>query len=203
MLRLLSLSPDFCVSADAPGSILKGSVRVWGEFWSLPAPIFRCLVAHHTDIARKTSILEKPLKTSTGAIKFKVRAVTPCATIDQKSSLERLAHAPASRTVIKLIHLRLRASRDSLLEGFGCLLGASWAPLGRSWAPSWQLLGASWPSLERSWVPSGCSWVCLGCILAPRDAPGLDFGGFGGVSGWILESFGGMFWHAFRCASHS
>ena len=56
------------------GSILEGSRGVRGGVWRLLRPIFRCLLARHKDIARKMSILEKPLKTSTGAIKFKVRA---------------------------------------------------------------------------------------------------------------------------------
>ena len=37
------------------------------------------------------------------------------------------------------------------------------------------------------------------CILAPLDAPELDFGGFGALPGWVLEGFGGMFWHALCC----
>jgi len=53
-----------------------------------------------------------------------------------------------------------------------------------------------------SWAPLAWSETPFGFILAPLDAPGVDFGGFGGMLGWVLEGLGGMFWHAFRCASH-
>ena len=71
------------------GSILEGSRGVRGGVWRLLETIFRCLFARHKDIARKTSILEKPLKTSTGAIKLNVRALTPYAKINQMTTKTR------------------------------------------------------------------------------------------------------------------
>ena len=32
-------------------------------------------------------------------------------------------------------------------------------------------------------------------MLAPQDAPGVDFGGFGSMPAWVLEGFGSMFSH--------
>ena len=78
-----------------------------------------------------------------------------------------------------------------LLAGFWLLLGGFWT-----------LLGASWPPLGRSRAPLGSSQAPFGCILAPQNAPGLDFEGFGDVPRWVLEGLGGMFWHAFGCASY-
>ena len=100
-------------------------------------------------------------------------------------------------------------SPGPILEGAWTLLGASWALLGRLWGalgqflvPLGRFLGTSWALLGRSWASLGWSVAPFGCILPPRDASGLDFGGFGDVPGWVLEDFGGMFWHAFCCASH-
>ena len=78
-----------------------------------------------------------------------------------------------------------------LLAGFWLLLGGFWT-----------LLGASWPPLGRFRAPLGSSQAPFGCILAHHDAPGLDFGGFGSMPGWVLKGLTGMFWHALRRASH-
>ena len=80
----------------------------------------------------------------------------------------------------------------------GRLLASFWLLLGGFWT----LLGASWPLLGRFWAPLGSSQAPFGCILPPQDAPDLDFEGIGDVLRWVLEGLGGMFWHAFRCASH-
>ena len=102
-----------------------------------------------------------------------------------------------------MLQTRLGASQALLGRG----LKQFWTPLGRLLAGFWLLLGsfwtllnASWPPLGRSWASLGWSEVPLGCILAPQDASGLDFGGLGNVLGWVSECFGGMCWHAFRCA---
>ena len=54
---------------------------------------------------------------------------------------------------------RFGASLGRLVQGFGGLLGvswavfgASWASLGRSWGPLGRLLGPSWALLGASWV---------------------------------------------------
>ena len=78
-----------------------------------------------------------------------------------------------------------------LLEALGRLL----ASLGRFLGASWAIVGRSWPFLSWFGPP-------LGCIMAPRASPGLDFGGLGDTSALVLEAFGRMFWHAFCCASH-
>ena len=79
---------------------------------------------------------------------------------------------------------RLSGALGRLLASLGRFLGASWAIVG----PSWPLLGWLGPLLE--------------CIFPPRDSPSLDFRGFGGWPGLVLEVFGSIFWHAFCCASH-
>ena len=83
------------------------------------------------------------------------------------------------------------------------MLVASWTPLGQLWgalgrllAPLGGSLGASWTLLGRSWASLGRSGMDLGHILAPGSAPGLDFRGFGDVSGWVLEALRAMFQHA-------
>ena len=84
------------------------------------------------------------------------------------------------------------------------MLGASWTPLGQLLgalvqllAPLGRSLGASWTLLGRSWASLGRSGMDLGHILAPGSAPGLDFRGFGDVSGWVLEALRAMIQHAF------
>ena len=94
-------------------------------------------------------------------------------------------------------------SPDWILDGSGSMLGASWTPLGQLWgafgrllAPLGRSLGASWTLLGRSWASPGRSRMDLGHVLVPGTAPGLDFRGFGGVSGWVLEALRAMFRHA-------
>ena len=74
--------------------------------------------------------------------------------------------------------------------------------LGRLLASLGRFLGASWAIVGRSWPLLGWLGPLLGCIFTPRDSPSLDFGGFGGWPGLVLEGFGNIFWHAFCCASH-
>ena len=73
------------------------------------------------------------------------------------------------------------------------MLGASWTPLGQLLGALGRLLallgrslGASWTLLGRSWAFLGRSGMDLGRFLAPGSAPGLDFRGFGDVSGWFF-----------------
>ena len=80
------------------------------------------------------------------------------------------------------------------------LLGQLWGALGRLLAPLGRSLGASWTLLGRSWASLGRSGMDLGHIFTPRNPPGLDFGGFGDVSGWVLEALRAMFQHAFCTA---
>ena len=100
-------------------------------------------------------------------------------------------------------------SSGSSLEGSGTLLGVSWALLGQLWGTLGRLLvslgrllGPSWPLPGRSWASPGQPEAPFGSILAPRAAPGLDFGRFGNVLGFVLKGFGDMFWHAFACSTH-
>ena len=104
-----------------------------------------------------------------------------------------------------MLQTRLGACQALLGRG----LREFWMPLGRLLAGFWLLLGgfwtlldASWPSLGRFRAPLGSSQSPFGYIVAHQDAPGLDFGGFGSMKGWVLEGLAGMFWHALRCASH-
>ena len=72
-------------------------------------------------------------------------------------------------------------------------LGASRASLGRLLGVLGRLLGALGCLLGASGVPLGRSWGTLGRILALMDAPGLDFGRFGGGPGWVWGGFEGIF----------
>ena len=92
-------------------------------------------------------------------------------------------------------------SPASLLEGSGALLGRLLAALGRLLALLGRFLGGSWPLLGHSWASLGWSGSLPVCILAPLDASGRDFLEFGALPGWVLEGFGGMFWHALCCPS--
>ena len=100
------------------------------------------------------------------------------------------------------------ASPDSICEGLEALLDASWDPLdrllcalGRLLGPLGRFLGASWALLGRSWTSLDWSTALFGYNLPPRDAPGLDFTGFGDVLNWVLEGFESMFCHVFCCVS--
>ena len=131
---------------------MEGFGGVRGGFWRLLRPIFRCLFARHKDIARKTSILEKPLKTSAGAIQFKVRALTPYAKINQKTT-KTCTDSLSKATIYEGRDKNWPwDSPGSILEPLGRLLDVPWVSFGCSWAPlghSWALLGASWALLVR------------------------------------------------------
>ena len=93
----------------------------------------------------------------------------------------------------------------STWEGSEGVLDASWTSLGRLLAALGRLLDPLGRFLATSWALSGATWLisdAFGYILTHQDAPGLDFGGFGSMPGWVLEGLAGMFWHALRCASH-
>ena len=88
-----------------------------------------------------------------------------------------------NRVFFKSIKKRIKIGLGSLLgsiwEGFGRVLGPSWAPLGASWA----LLGASWPPLGRLLDVSLASLGSLGRFLG-------DFWGSGRVLGGFWEGLG-------------
>ena len=92
-------------------------------------------------------------------------------------------------------------SQGLVLEGSGALLGWLLAVLGRLLGLLGRFLGGMWPLLGHSWASLGWSGSLPVCILAPLDAPGRDFFGFGALLGWVLEGFGGMLWHALCCPS--
>ena len=151
---------------SAPRSIWEGPRGVREGFGRPQGPIFRCFFARHNDIARKTSILEKPLKTSTGAIKFKVRALTPYAKINQKTTKTRTESFSKAAIYEGRDKNWPWGSPGSILEPLGRLLDVPWASFGRSWAPlghSWALLGASWAILGRFldalWRLLDASWA--------------------------------------------
>ena len=163
---LLSLLVGFFSFGIALGSILEGSRGFQGGFGKLLELIFRGFLVHRNDIARKTSILEKPLKTSTGAIKFKVRALTPYAKIDQKTEKTRTEGLSNPAVDEGRNKNWPWGSPGSILQPLGRLLDVPWASLGRSWAPlghSWALLGRLWALLGRFldalWRLLGASWA--------------------------------------------
>ena len=121
----------------------------------------------------------------------------------QREKLAKFAPRPGRTELSAKITLKtgLRARR----AWFWRALGPSWAAPGRHLAGFWPLLGSSWSLLGASRAALKCSWASLGWSeapfgfnFAPQHAPGLDFGGFGGVLGWVLEGFGNMFAHALR-----
>ena len=185
------------------GSILEGFGGVRGGFWRLLRPIFRCLFTRHKDIARKTSILEKLLKTSTGAIKFKVRALTPYAKINQKTTKTRTESLSKATIYEGQDKNWPWGSPGSILEPLGRLLdvpwasfGCSWAPLGHSWAllaASWALLGrfldALWRLLDASWA----SWTIFNQFWTLLRAFQEGLGGLRGeIFGYIFRASAGM-----------
>ena len=147
-----------------------------------------------SDVGRKTSVLEKPSKTSTGARKSRFTLFDAIEKIDRNSFAEALENtffedrsATCSPNAPERVRDAFRTLPGSILEGVKGLP----APLGRLLGVSWALLGASWAPLGRSWAPLGWSWAPLGCILALRDVPDLDFGASGtnfeGPGASILE----------------
>ena len=86
----------------------------------------------------------------------------------------------------------------STWEGSEGVLDASWTSLGRLLAALGRLLDP----LGHLLGAFGRHLAHLRRLLGALDAPGLDFGGFGSMPGWVLEGLAGMFWHALRCASH-
>ena len=162
---ILHISAGFLVFQGPPGSILEGLGDVRGRFRRPPGLIFRGFFLCRNDIARTTSILEKPLKTSTGTIKFKVRTLTPYAKISRKNAKNR-ARSLSRKPCHKKLYKKLvpgsparfsgvldasRASLRHLLGTLGCLLAA----LGYLWGASWALLGTFWPVLGVSWAHVG------------------------------------------------
>ena len=77
------------------------------------------------------------------------------------------------RNIEKPLNFRLGSLLDSILDGFGSLLGASGAPLGH-------FLGISWALLDVFWAPLGV----LGRLWR-------DFGVSGRVSGGVQEGLVG------------
>ena len=128
-----------------------------------------------------------------------------CCAQDQKQ--HNIAPKACRTELSTKIVLQTRLGACQALLGRG--LREFWTPLGRLLAGFWLLLDGFWtllgvssPPLGRFRAPLGSSQAPFGCILAHQDAPGLDFGGFRSMPGWVLEGLAGMFWHALRCASH-
>ena len=114
----------------AQGIDFVGLGGLWGGFRKLPGLICRGSFAQSSDIARTTSILEKPLKTSTGAIKFKVRTLTPYAKINRKNAKNRargLSRKPCHKKLYKKLVPGSPARFSGVLEPSRRLLGTSWA----------------------------------------------------------------------------
>ena len=98
---------------------------------------------------------------------------------------------------------------DHAPSTFQKVLGASWAFLGHLWnvlglllAAHGPLLEVSGPSLVPSWLPFGWSWVSLGCILALRKLPPVDFRCFSEGLGRVSWPFGGRFGHRWIDIEH-
>ena len=212
LLRLFSLLAGFCAFLgspgsilDGPGSILEGSGTLRGGFWRFKSLIFQSCCSRARLHCAEAADMQKPRKnTGFSYVVNTSRLLRTRQTTTQnrsRSLSNRASHEDRAKN-------SSWGSSGSILEGSGALLGTSWASLGRLLAalgrllvPLGRLLGASWALLGRSLASLGWSDAPVGCILAPRNAPGLDFGGFGDVPGWVLYGFGGMFWHAVCFAS--
>ena len=137
-----------------------------------------------------------PYKTLAGAAKIKVfhisrtvRASLKTIQNRSKSLSNRASHKDHAKNWSE-------GAPGSSLDGSGALLVSSWLAFGRSWAflePFWALLGRSWARLGSSLSSPGWSVAPLGCILASRAGPGLDFWRFWDLPGWVLEGFGRVF----------
>ena len=103
---------------------------------------------------------------------------------EQSSLLRAPNHEALERTGLAVEGVgappgRLLGGSWALLGRSGALLGASWAPLGCVWDVSFALKNATWPpnaAQDGLGLDFGLVW----------GAPSLDFGGFGGVQGWVL-----------------
>ena len=90
------------------------------------------------------------------------------------------------KSIKKRIKIGLGSLLGSIWEGFGRVLGPSWAPLGASWA----LLGASWPPLGRLLDVSWTFLGSLGCFLGDCGGSRRAWAGFWEGSGRVLEGLG-------------
>ena len=91
-------------------------------------------------------------------------------------------------------------SLGPILEVAGTFLGASWGllgwlggALGRLLVPLGRFLGDSWALLGRSWAFLGRLEPPFGWILTPREAPDLNFKGFGDAQNWFWRALGTCF----------
>ena len=173
---------DFGSSREPPGSILEAC-----------RPCFSRFLLARTHAIRKRPerrfVLEKNNTKRMSAIQ---RATPKTCKFDPEACRTALS-------VQIVLQTCLGGSLGSVLEGSGPLGSSSWVHL----AGFWSLLGDSWPLLGASWAHLGRLLGALKRLLAAKNVPGLDFGRFGTLPGWVLEGFRGVFWHAFRCASHS
>ena len=178
-----------------------GLQGVRGGFGRLLGPVFASFLARRNDLARKTSILEKPLKTSTGAIKFKVRALTPYAKIDQKTEKTRTEGLSNPAVDEGRNKNWPWGSPGSILQPLGRLLDVPWASLGRSWAP----LGHSWALLGPLWALLGCFLDALWRLLGASWASWVIFDRFWTLLRAFQEGLEGLrrkiFGHIFRASA--
>ena len=194
MLSLLSLLAGFSASWCAPGAIFECYGHSEDGFGRPMALVFEVFTCTGACTARHARCAPNTYKTDAKRISAIQRAT-------QKTTKVRLG------TLSNRALCKDRAKSSSLgslglvLERSGALLGWLLAVLGRLLGLLGRFLGGMWPRLGHSWVSLGWSGSLPVCILAPLDAPGRDFFGFGALLGWVLEGFGGMFWHALCCPS--
>ena len=164
----LPIPVDFLVFRNALGTILEGPGRVRGGFWRLPTYSFQPFFARRTDIDRTMCILEKPSKTSTGAIKIKVRAFRHHRKKTCERRLQRLRRTLFRGWVRDVLTERSQMRSGCVLDLAKLVFGGGWGSPGPSWASLGHLLGAlgrflgaSWALLGVSCPVSGASWVHL------------------------------------------
>ena len=192
MLRLMSLLAGFCASWGALARFWR-LPRGSGEGFGCPkALFFEVFLPAHACNAKKARQAFCIGKTNTK----RMSAIQRTTLKTNKIRPGRLSNNVFCQDCAKNLSWR---SPSSVLEGSGSLGGSSWVHL----AGFWVLLGGSWPLLGASWAPLGRLLGALGRMLSAKSVPGLDFGRFGRLPGWVLEGFRGTFWHAFRCAPHS
>ena len=170
LLRLLLRLAGFCASWSAPGSILEGSRRVRGGFWSVRASIVRGFCARVRLQCPHALHVTKPQFYWIGTqFDWVARHFASNAhhTRNRKKSLQQ----PSERGY-------LRQSRPKyVLELAGLVFGEVWGPSGLVLGASWALLGSFWGLLGISWLPFRRLLGSLGRTWPLMARSGLDLKG--------------------------
>ena len=159
-LRVLQRSGvDFQASGVDFGGFLKGQGTVFG----FKSVIFSALLRACTLVLGKSFRCVKTMAFPRFLQLFRISRAF-CA--HSKTTQHRSKSLPNSASHQDRATNSSWGSPDSILEGSGAMLGASWTPLGQLWgalgrllALLGRLLDASWTLWVVSWLVWGMSWV--------------------------------------------